>query len=149
VALPWGEVYSGLQTSVIDAQVNPIFFIESAKFYEVTDYLIYAGQQQYTTTVVSNAAFYEGLSDERKEMLAEVKAELDDFIYEAQEKANAEALDRIKKAKPEIEVIRLNDEQRAAFKKASAGIGDSLVSEVGGDTEEVLKALRKEFGTEM
>ncbi|OSQ32583.1 TRAP transporter substrate-binding protein DctP [Thalassospira sp. MCCC 1A03138] len=149
VALPWGEVYSGLQTSVIDAQVNPIFFIESAKFYEVTDYLIYAGQQQYTTTVVSNAAFYDGLSDERKEMLKEVKAELDDFIYEAQEKANAEALDRIKKAKPGIEVIKLDDEQRAAFKKASAGIGDSLVSEVGGDTEEVLNALRKEFGTEM
>ncbi len=89
------------------------------------------------------------MSDERKDMLKEVKSELDDFIYEAQEKANAEALDRIKKAKPEIEVIRLNDEQRAAFKKASAGIGDSLVKEVGGDTEEVLKALRKEFGTEM
>lgn len=149
VALPWGEVYSGLQTSVIDAQVNPIFFIESAKFYEVTDYLIYAGQQQYTTTVVANADFYAGLSDERKKMLKEVKAELDDFIYKAQKEANAAALDRIKKAKPEIKVIRLNEEQRAAFKKASAGIGESLVKEVGGDTKEVLNALRKEFGTEM
>ncbi|NIZ01625.1 TRAP transporter substrate-binding protein [Thalassospira lucentensis] len=149
VALPWGEVYSGLQTSVVDAQVNPIFFVESAKFYEVTDYLVYAGQQQYTTTVVSNADFYAGLSDERKEMLAEVKAELDDFIYDAQAKANQEALERIKEAKPEIKVIRLNEEQRAAFKEASKGVGASLVDEVGGDTKEVLDSLRKEFGTQM
>ena len=99
--------------------------------------------------MVSNAAFYEGLSDERKEMLAEVKAELDDFIYDAQKKANDEALARIKEAKPEIEVIRLNEEQREVFKEASKGIGASLVEEVGGDTEEVLNSLREEFGTEM
>jgi TRAP-type C4-dicarboxylate transport system substrate-binding protein len=99
--------------------------------------------------VVSNADFYAGLSDERKEMLAEVKAELDDFIYDAQTKANEAALDRIKEAKPDIKVIRLDDEQRAAFKEASKGIGASLVDEVGGDTQEVLDALRKEFGTAM
>ncbi|MFH1805063.1 MAG: TRAP transporter substrate-binding protein DctP [Pseudomonadota bacterium] len=148
-ALPWGEVYSGLQTSVIDAQVNPIFFIESAKFYEVTDYLIYAGQQEYTTTVVSNADFYNGLSDEHKALLADVKSELDDFIFEAQAKANSEALERIQAAKPDIEVIRLSDEQRAKFAEASSGIGDKLVEMVGGDTAEVLAALRKEFGTDM
>lgn len=145
VALPWGEVYSGLQTSVIDAQVNPIFFIESAKFYEVTDYLIYAGQQQYTTTVVTNSAFYKGLSDKRKELLKDVKAQLDDYIFKAQKKLNDEALARIKKAKPSIKVIRLNAEQRKKFEEASKGIGEKLVKEVGGDTKQVLHDLREEI----
>ncbi|MEQ5775409.1 MULTISPECIES: DctP family TRAP transporter solute-binding subunit [unclassified Thalassospira] len=145
VALPWGEVYSGLQTSVIDAQVNPIFFIESAKFYEVTDYLIYAGQQQYTTTVVTNDAFYKGLSDERKELLKDVKSELDDYIFKAQADLNEKALDKIKKAKPSIKVIKLDADQRAKFEAASKSVGDNLVKEVGGDTKQVLGDLRDEI----
>jgi tripartite ATP-independent transporter DctP family solute receptor len=53
--LPYGEVYGGLQLKQIDGQVNPIFAIEEMKFYEVTDYMIWAGQQQFTTTVVTNS----------------------------------------------------------------------------------------------
>ena len=36
--LPWGEVYGGLQTGIIDAQENPAFFIESTRMYEVQDH---------------------------------------------------------------------------------------------------------------
>jgi TRAP-type C4-dicarboxylate transport system substrate-binding protein len=143
--LPWGEVYSGLQTSVIDAQVNPIFFIESAKFYEVTDYLIYAGQQQYTTTVVTNDAFYKGLSDDRKDLLKDVKAELDDYIFKAQAELNDKALAKIKEAKPSIKVIKLDADQRAKFAEASKDVGETMVKEVGGDSQKVLTDLRAEI----
>ncbi|HBQ07701.1 MAG TPA: C4-dicarboxylate ABC transporter, partial [Halomonas sp.] len=34
--LPWGEVYGGLQTGIIDGQENPIFWIESGGLYEVS-----------------------------------------------------------------------------------------------------------------
>ena len=37
--LPWGEVYGGLQTNVIQGQENPTFFLYSTKIYEVTDYI--------------------------------------------------------------------------------------------------------------
>ncbi len=36
--MSYGEVYSGLQMGLIDAQVNPLFAISSMKFYEVQDY---------------------------------------------------------------------------------------------------------------
>ena len=42
--MPYGEVYGGLQLKQIDGQVNPIFAIEEMKFYEVTDYMIWAGR---------------------------------------------------------------------------------------------------------
>ena len=40
---------------------HPAFFIESAKFHEVTDHLIYVRDVEYTTTVVANADFWQGL----------------------------------------------------------------------------------------
>jgi TRAP-type C4-dicarboxylate transport system substrate-binding protein len=43
--MPYGEVYGGLQLGQIDGQVNPIFAIEEMKFYEVTDFMIFSGEQ--------------------------------------------------------------------------------------------------------
>ncbi len=37
--MAYGEIYGGLQTNLIDGQVNPIFAIRSMNFYEVQDYL--------------------------------------------------------------------------------------------------------------
>ncbi len=145
VALPWGEVYSGLQMSVIDAQVNPMFFIESAKFHEVTDYLIWAGQQEYTTTVVANDGFYKGLSDERKAMLDEVRAELTDYIFDAQQEMNAASVERIKESKPDITMVHLTPDQRAAFEERAEALDDKLVEMVGGRTQEILDGLRAEI----
>jgi tripartite ATP-independent transporter DctP family solute receptor len=145
VALPWGEVYSGLQMNVIDAQVNPIFFIESAKFFEVTDYLTWAGQQEYTTTIVINKDFFDGLSDERKTMLEEIRLDMTDWIYDAQVKANKESLARIQEKKPSIKLVRLNAEERAAFEEAAEPLSEKLVGMVGGRTEQILGKLKEEI----
>ena len=145
VALPWGEVYSGLQLNLIDAQVNPMFFIESAKFYEVTDYLIFAGQQEYTTTVVANADFWNGLSDEHRDMLTEIRAELQDWIFDKQAEANAAALDRILEAKPEMNVVRLTPEERKVFEERAAGLDEVLIDMTGDDLAETLEQFRAEI----
>lgn len=47
--LPWGEVYGGLQTNIIQGQENPTFYLYSNKLYEVTDYITYAGHNNFTT----------------------------------------------------------------------------------------------------
>lgn len=145
VALPWGEVYSGLQLNTIDAQVNPIFFIESAKFYEVTDYLIWTGEQEYTTTVVANSDFWNGLSEERQDMLMDIRSELTDFIYEEQQKLNQASRENIKEEKPEIEFIELSAEQREAFAERAEELDQFYIDEVGGNSEEVVEKLRSEI----
>ena len=67
--MPYGEVYGGLQLGQIDGQVNPIFAIEEMKFYEVTDYMIFSGEQEFVTTVVTNSDWYQAdLSDENKQV---------------------------------------------------------------------------------
>ena len=142
VALPWGEIYSGLQMNVIQAQVNPPFFIESAKFHEVTSHLIYPGDVEYTTTVVANSDFWDGLSDEDRTMLNEVRDELQTFIIAKQKEKNATALENMQKAKPDIEVIKLTEEERDVFRKRVEPLSAKFVEMVGGRSGEILEQLK-------
>ncbi len=142
VALPWGEIYSGLQMNVIQAQVNPPFFIESAKFHEVTSHLIYPGDVEYTTTVVANSDFWDGLSDEDRTMLNEVRDELQTFIIAKQKEKNATALENMQKAKPDIEVIKLTEEEREMFRKRVEPLSGKFVEMVGGRSGEILEQLK-------
>ncbi len=145
--MPYGEVYGGLQLGQIDAQVNPIFAIEEMKFYEVTDYMIWAGQQQFTTTVVGNHDWYQGLSDERRQMLNDVIAGMADYIFKKQAQYNDSRLEDIKKAKPGMKMIHLTEEQREPFRKASMKVRDKFVKMTGQEGKEVMQCLAQQFGT--
>jgi TRAP-type transport system periplasmic protein len=145
VALPWGEVYGGLQMNVIQAQVNPPFFIESAKFHEVTDHLIFVRDVEYTTTVVANADFWQGLPPDQKKMLGEVRDELQKFIIAKEREQNSGAVERMQKANPKLKLVRLTDAERAVFSKRAEPLGDKLVKMVGGRTGEILKQLKTDI----
>ena len=144
--MPYGEVYGGLQLKAIDGQVNPIFAIEEMKFYEVQDYMIWAGQQQFTTTVVTDADWFNNeLSEDRRQMVNEVVDELNDYIFEVQEQYNEERLEKIKEAKPELEMIRLTEEERARFEEASMEAREKFVEMVGEDGRKILNQLESEI----
>lgn len=144
--MPYGEVYGGLQLKQIDGQVNPIFAIEEMKFYEVTDYMIWAGQQQFTTTVVTNSDWYNAdLSDDERAMLDETVAELADYIFRVQEEFNEVRLEKIKEAKPEMKMIRLSEEERQAFRERAQQVRDKYVEMVGPEGKEVLQSLEQEI----
>lgn len=143
--MPYGEVYGGLQLGQIDGQVNPVFAIEEMKFYEVQDYMIWAGQQQFTTSVVANNAFYEGLGEDRREMLDQVTADLADYIFEVQDQYAEERLAKIKEAKPGIKMIELSDEERSAFRDKAMAARDTFVDMTGEAGKETLEELKAEI----
>lgn len=143
--MPYGEVYGGLQLGQIDGQVNPVFAIEEMKFYEVQDYMIWAGQQQFTTSVVANGTFYEGLSEDRRDMLGQVTADLADYIFEVQAQYADERLEKIKEAKPDITMIELTAEERAAFRERAMAARDTFVDMTGEDGKATLEALKAEI----
>lgn len=143
--LPYGEVYSALQLKMIDGQVNPIFAIEEMSFYEVTNYLIFARQAQFVTSVITNPAFFDALPETQQDMIREVIAELNDFIFEVQEEYNQKRLETIKENKPEIEIIQLTTEERQAFREASLPVRDTFVEMVGPEGKELLDTLTREI----
>ncbi len=144
--MPYGEVYGGLQLKSIDGQVNPIFAIEEMKFYEVTDYMIWAGQQQFTTTVVTNSDWYNAdLSDEHKQVLDETIAELADYIFKVQDQYNKERLEKIKAAKPDMKMIELTADERQVFQDRAQQVRDTYVEMVGDEGQDVLDKLQGEI----
>jgi len=142
--MPYSEVYSGLQLGQIDGQVNPIFAIQEMKFYEVQDYMIWAGQQEFTTTVVANHGFYSGLSDEKKKIVDETVSEMVDVIFKTQNQYNKERLEMIKK-NSNIEMVHLSAEQRAPFEEAAKKVEAKFTEMTGDSGKRVLDALKQEI----
>ncbi len=139
--LPYAEVYSGLQLNMIDGQVNPVFAIEEMSFYEVTDWMIFPGHARFVTSAVANRGFYQGLSEERRALVDEVIDELGPWIAGLERRYNEERLEAILERRPEIGVLRLSGEERAAFRAAAAPVRAQYLALAGPGGQAALDAL--------
>tara|TARA_R110002167_G_scaffold98718_7_gene259394 strand:- start:13884 stop:14924 length:1041 start_codon:yes stop_codon:yes gene_type:complete len=117
--LSWGEVYGSLQLKTIDGMVNPIYFIYNAKWHEVQDYLMFPGQQPYVGTVSTNSKWFNKLSEEKQAMVNKAIKAADIAAYDYQLKINKENMDKILKERPDMQVVVLNETERARFKELS------------------------------
>ncbi len=143
--LPWGEVYGALQTGIIQGQENPAFFIESTKMYEVTDYITRAGHNNFTTAVMANLDFYEGLPEEDKTLIENAIDVSFDYIIDYQDGLTEESLEKIKEAKPSITINTLTEEERAPF-IATADEVEQEFLKIGGDqAQEILDQMKTDL----
>lgn len=143
--LPWGEVYGGLQTNVIQGQENPTFFLYSTKIYEVTDYITYAGHNNFTTAVMANKDFYDGLSTEDQQLVQNAaQAAYDHTVVYQQEAAETE-LAKIMEAKPDMKVTVLSDEQRSCFKEAAAEVEAKFIEMTGDSGAAILEQMKADL----
>ncbi|WP_303906802.1 TRAP transporter substrate-binding protein [Thiohalomonas denitrificans] len=138
--MPYSEVYSALQLNMIDGQVNPVFAIEEMSFYEVQEVMTFANHLPFVSTLVANPAFMAGLSESDRELVESVRAELDDEIFELQQRFNRERLETIRE-ESDIQVVRLTDEEREAFRNAAMPVRDSYVDSVGERGKAILEAV--------
>ncbi|WP_417248972.1 TRAP transporter substrate-binding protein DctP [Celeribacter sp.] len=141
--LPWGEVYGALQTGIIQGQENPGFYIESTKMYEVTDHITRTGHNNFTTAVMANKDFFDGLSAEDQELVENAIATAFDYIIDYQDGLTEASLAKVKEAKPEITITTLTEEQRAPFKETAASV-EATYLEIGGDQAEAILTQLKE-----
>ena len=119
--LPWGEVYGGLQTNIIQGQENPMFFVESTKMYEVTDHITFTGHNNFTTAVMANKDFFDGLSAEEQTMVQNAIDVSFDHILAYQEGLTESALETILEAKPSMTVTRAGFGKSRTVITVSAG----------------------------
>ncbi len=71
----WSEVFSALQTGVVDGQENPCFAIRSAKLYEVQDYLIMTQHLPAMWYWAISNKFLENLTPELRDIVLRSTAE--------------------------------------------------------------------------
>ncbi len=143
--VPFGEVYGALQLGQVDGQVNPVPTIEEMKFYETTDYMIWAGGEELITIVMSGEDWYQGLPEDRKTLIDDTLADLNEFINPVVTQFNEERLDKIKAAKPDMQMITLTEEERALFRERAEGTQTKIGDVVSARGAELLEALKAEI----
>lgn len=116
--LSWGEVYSGLQTGVIDGQMNPVPIISFANFAEVQQYLTLTNHLFSPYTFMINRTFFEGLSEAEQ---ATIRTAAENCVTASRGLSRIiEASDRgLAGLMDQIQVTALSDEQRAAMAAAT------------------------------
>ncbi|MEM9045593.1 MAG: TRAP transporter substrate-binding protein [Pseudomonadota bacterium] len=125
--MAFSEVFTALQTGVIDGQENPYAQIASAKFQEVQKYLSITGHVYTPAYVLVSKKHYLKLPDDVRAALESCAAETQGFVYDTAAKLEVELLDVIKSAGVEV-----NNADNAAFIAASKPIYDEFASSVDG-----------------
>lgn len=72
--IAWGELYTALQTGVVEGQENAIPTFLIPKLYEVQKYMVLDGHVYSINTVVLNEAWYQGLPDDLKDAVDQAAA---------------------------------------------------------------------------
>jgi C4-dicarboxylate-binding protein DctP len=115
IALPFGELYTALQTGVVDAQENPLDTIRAMKFYEVQKYLVVSSHGAMEDVVLFNPAFWDSLPADYQEAIISAFQETIPALIAHKSAAVAASLEEIKAAGLDVRV--LSDEEKAAFRE--------------------------------
>ena len=143
--LPWGEVYGALQTGIIQGQENPGFFLESTKMYEVTDVVTCIGHNNFTTAVMANKDFYDGLSEEDQKVIQDASNAAFDYILDYQKDLQEESLKKIKEAKPSMEINTLSEEERKPFMETSDDVEAAFIEMTGDSGKKILEQMKADL----
>lgn len=143
--LAWGEVYGGLQTNIIQGQENPMFWVESTKMYEVTNSITFTGHSNFTTAVMANKQFYDGLPSGTQKLIDEAADVAFNHIVDYQKGLTEKSLKKIKEAKPEMTVIRLSEEEREPFRRAAREVEQKFIEMTGESGRKILDQFKQDL----
>jgi TRAP-type transport system periplasmic protein len=130
------EVFTAIQTGVVDGQENPLTQIYASRFQEVQDYLSMTGHV-YTPAFVTVGRSFNALPEEVQQILEESAKETQAFVYETAARLEEELLTKIQD-ETDIEV---NEADKDAFIEASASIYEDFGAQVEGGADMIETAI--------
>ena len=130
------EVFTALQTGVMDGQENPFTQIYSQKFQEVQKYLSLTGHVYTPAYLTVGAKKWETLPPDVRKILEDTARETQAFVYTTAEKDDNELLGKLK-----AEGMQVNTADKDAFIAASKGIYEEFAKEVPGSKEIIDRAI--------
>lgn len=143
--LPWGEVYGGLQTNILQGQENPIFWIESGGLYEVSPNLVFTGHGWFTTAMMANQDFFEGLSEDDQQLVRDATEAAYEHTMEHISGLADESLEKIQAASDDVTVTRLNEEQIQAFRERAPQVEERFVEMTGERGAALLEQFKEDL----
>ncbi|WP_339756973.1 TRAP transporter substrate-binding protein [uncultured Hoeflea sp.] len=134
--MAFSDVFTALQTGVMDGQENPYAQIASAKFQEVQKYLSITGHVYTPGYVLTSQKGFAALPEDVQAMLTDCGNKTQDFTYEKAAQLETELLEVIKAAGVEV-----NEADKAAFIEASKPVYEAFAKEVDGGQEMIDQVL--------
>lgn len=128
--MAFSEVFTALQTGVIDGQENPYAQIASAKFQEVQKYLSVTGHVYTPAYVLTSQKHFSKLPEDVQGTLKDCAESSQEFVYEHAAKLEVDLLKVIEDAGVEV-----NEADKDAFIEASKPIYEEFASSVDGGQE--------------
>ena len=134
--MSFSEVFTALQTGVIDGQENPFAQIYSAKFQEVQKYLSLTGHVYTPAYVTVGKETWASLPADVRQILEETAKETQAYVYETAASMETDLLQKLKDGG-----IQVNEPDKAAFIRGSKVIYDEFSTSVPGGGDMVNQAL--------
>ena len=125
--MKFSEVFTALQTGVMDGQENPFTQIYSAKLQEVQKHLSLSGHVYTPAYLVVGARQWGSLPPDVRKVLEDTAKETQAYVYETAAKDDTALLEKLKQAG-----MQVNDVDKDAFVAASKPIYEEFGAEVPG-----------------
>ncbi|MBD5771320.1 TRAP transporter substrate-binding protein [Marinomonas colpomeniae] len=142
--LPFGELYTSLQTGVVDGEENPLDTIFRMKFHEVQKYLVISEHGAMEDIVLFNSMWWNSLPKKYQEAITTAFNEVIPELERNKDSSVENALAEIKKS--DISIKTLNEAERTELRdimypKAKA----AYLSFAGEKGEELLTLYEKAY----
>lgn len=141
--MPFGEVYSALETGAIDAQENPVVTIDTSKFNEVQDYLSITRHAYTPFLVLYSKPLWDQLSPEEQAALKECAAVGRDVQRAVSREQTGKALEHVVSEGMQVneidpaEVDRMREKAQVVYERHAGEIGEDVVAAVQGALAEL------------
>jgi TRAP-type transport system periplasmic protein len=134
--MKFSEVFTALQTGVMDGQENPFTQIYSAKFQEVQKFLSLTGHVYTPAYATVGAKKWASLPAEVRKTLEAVAKDTQAFVYQTAAKAEEDLLQKLKSGG-----MQVNTPDKNAFVAASKPVYEEFAKEVKGAKEVIDRAI--------
>jgi TRAP-type C4-dicarboxylate transport system substrate-binding protein len=131
------QVFTALQTGVMDGQENPFTQIYSAKFQEVQKFLTLTGHVYTPAYLVAGSKKWAALPDDVRKVLEDTAKETQAFVYETAAKDEDELLGKLKAGG-----LAVNTPNKDAFIAASKAVYEEFGTEVKGAQQLIDTAIK-------
>jgi tripartite ATP-independent transporter DctP family solute receptor len=125
--MKFSELFTALQTGVMDGEENPLIQIYSAKLQEVQKYLSLSGHVYTPAYLTAGSRKFNALPADVRKVLEDTARETQAFVYETAAKADTDLLAKLKQGG-----MQVNEVDKEAFIAASKPIYEAFGKEVAG-----------------
>lgn len=137
IPMPFPELYSALETKVVDGQENPVNLVEGSKFNEVQKYLSITKHVYNPAVVVYSKRLFDQLSAGEQSVLRECGASSSQEQRRVNRQQVEGSLERLKGKGMAINV--LSDREVARMREATLPVHENQAQVLGADMRDALK----------